>query len=181
MVQSELDSFYVKFKNLLRGEKDATLVLKSEAGKAVITLSVDLGHVLSEPGLQQHHPRNGPSRQRRRERRAAARQEQIAAEEVAISAAKALEESNAPKSTEEVEKIDASTSTTDVVEKTTDDEDSVESTNEDKKISAEEATVLVKEPKYEVCTDENYQEPANEKPNPSPKPSTFRGLGHPHL
>ena len=80
MVQFELDSFYVKFKNLLRAEKDATLTLKSEAGRAVITLSVDLGHVLSEPGHQQHLPRNGPSRQRRREKRAAARQEEKAAE-----------------------------------------------------------------------------------------------------
>ena len=74
MVQSELDSFYVKFKNLLRAEKDATLTIKSEAGRASITLSVDLGHVLSEPGLpHQHRPWNGPSRQRRREKRAAVR------------------------------------------------------------------------------------------------------------
>ena len=54
--QSELDSFFVKFKTLLRGEKDATLTLKSEAVRAVISLSVDLGHVLSEPGLLHHCP-----------------------------------------------------------------------------------------------------------------------------
>ena len=74
MTQLELDSFYVKFKNLLRAGKDASLTIKSESGRAVVSLSVDLGHVFSEPGL--HHPqqpRNGPGRQRRREKRAANR------------------------------------------------------------------------------------------------------------
>ena len=47
MAQSELDSFYVKFKSLLRSEKDAILTIKSESGRAVVTLTVDLGHVLS--------------------------------------------------------------------------------------------------------------------------------------
>ena len=143
--------------------------------QGIIDIIVDLGHVLSEPGLQQPHPRNGPSRQRRRERRAAARHEQTAAEEVAISDVKALKDSSASKSTEEVEKIDASTSTTDVVEKATEAEDSVERTKEDKEISAEEATILVKEPKDEVCQDDNYTEPT--KNIPKPTPSTFRGLG----
>ena len=83
MVQSELDSFYVKFKNLLRAEKDAVLTFKSEAGRAFATLSLDLGHVLSaEPGPAPRGPRNGPARIRRREKRAAAR-EQLAAEEAA--------------------------------------------------------------------------------------------------
>ena len=41
----ELDSFYVKFKTLLHAGKDATLFLKSNAGKAIVTLSVDLGHI----------------------------------------------------------------------------------------------------------------------------------------
>ena len=56
MVQSELDSFYLKFKHLLHAEKDVTLTIKSEAGRAVIMLSLDLGHVLSEPGHQPHRP-----------------------------------------------------------------------------------------------------------------------------
>ena len=61
MAQRELDSFYVKFKNLLRAEKDATLTLKSEAGRAFVTLSLDLGHVLSEQDLSPRGgPRNGP-------------------------------------------------------------------------------------------------------------------------
>ena len=74
MAQWELDSFYVKFKNLLRSEKDATLTLKAEAGRAFVTLTLDLGHVLSEhEQLQPRGPRNGPARQRRRVKRAAAR------------------------------------------------------------------------------------------------------------
>ena len=83
MVQWELDSFYVKFKNLLRAEKDATLTLKAEAGRASVTLSLDLGHVLSEHDqFQPHRLRNGPARQRRREKRAAARAEKVLAEAV---------------------------------------------------------------------------------------------------
>ena len=69
MAPSELDSFYFKFKNLLFAEKNATLSLKSEAGRVQVTLCADLGHVLS--GLDPHLPhdaRNGTSRSRRRER-----------------------------------------------------------------------------------------------------------------
>ena len=44
----ELDSFYFKFKKLLFAEKDANLVIKSEGGLAHVSLSVDLGHVLSD-------------------------------------------------------------------------------------------------------------------------------------
>ena len=70
MALSEIDSFLFKFKNLLYLEKDATMTLKSEAGKVSVCLSVELGHALSSP---RRTPRNGPSRQRRRERRASAR------------------------------------------------------------------------------------------------------------
>ena len=155
--QSELDSFFVKFKTLLRGEKDATLTLKSEAGRAVISLSVDLGHVLSEPGLLRHGPRDGPSRQRRRERRTAAREQQVAAEEAEVDAEKALRESTeAVKSTGKVEMKEAESNTnSDAVEITGKVTDSVETTEEDNKVTAEVATVLVKEPKDEVCPDEN--------------------------
>ena len=55
-------------------EKNATLTLNSEAGRTRVTLSVDLGRLLSEAVPQKpHHGRNGPARRRRRERRAAAR------------------------------------------------------------------------------------------------------------
>ena len=74
MALSEIDSFVFKFKNLLHLEKDATLTMKSEAGRAVVTLSVELGHVPSAPLHFMRNPRNSPSRQRRRDKRAAARQ-----------------------------------------------------------------------------------------------------------
>ena len=80
MVHLELDSLYVKFKHLLRAEKNVTLTLKSEAGRAFVTLSLDLGHVLSEQDLRPRGPRNGPARIRRREKHAAAR-ENLATEE----------------------------------------------------------------------------------------------------
>ena len=81
MVHIELDSFYVKFKHLRRAEKDAILTLKSEAGRAFVTLTLDLGHVHSEQDLcPRGRSRNGPARIRRREKRAAAR-ENLATEE----------------------------------------------------------------------------------------------------
>ena len=74
MTVYELDSFYFKFKNLLLAEKNASLTLKSEAGRAEVTLSVDLGHLLLEAGPQKAQSgRHGPARKRRREVRAAAR------------------------------------------------------------------------------------------------------------
>ena len=74
MAYVELDSFYFKFKNLLYAGRDATLNLKSENGRALVTLSLDLGHVLDQDQYTMRS-RNGPSRQRRRDRRAAARSE----------------------------------------------------------------------------------------------------------
>ena len=70
MAAHELDSFYFKFKNHLLSEKDATLTVKSEAGRIYVSVSVDLGHVLSEQGppRRHNHRRNGPSQQRLRER-----------------------------------------------------------------------------------------------------------------
>ena len=57
MAQQELDRFFVKFKCLLQSEKDVALTLKSEGRRAFVTLSLDLGHVLSEQDLP---PRGGP-------------------------------------------------------------------------------------------------------------------------
>ena len=48
MAHVELDSFYFKFKNLLYAGRDATLNVKSENGRALVTLSLDLGHVLDQ-------------------------------------------------------------------------------------------------------------------------------------
>ena len=77
MVQVELDSIYVKFKHLLHAEKDATLTLKSEAGRSFVTLSLDLGHVHSGQGEVPRGSGNGPSSQRWREKHEAARAETV--------------------------------------------------------------------------------------------------------
>ena len=62
----------------------------------MFSLSVDLGHVLFEPGL--HHPeqpRNGPARQQRREKHAATRK--IDAGNATSTANKASDEKNTKK------------------------------------------------------------------------------------
>ena len=69
---AEIDSFILKFKNLLFSGRNATLRIKSYAGKAEVSLSVELGEILPPPD-QQHWSRYGPSLQRRRLRRAAAK------------------------------------------------------------------------------------------------------------
>ena len=151
MVQWELDSFYFKFKNLLLAEKDATLTFKSEAGRASVTLSLDLGHVLS--GQDQLPPsghRNGPARQRRREKRAAARSERLSAENVEVkekeSAEKVEEEpSIANSAAEEAKRIETAAKANELgvldVEKKT----------------AEEVDLSIKDLEDEVCPDEIYE------------------------
>ena len=42
MAMSEIDSFYFKFKNLLISGKSANLSLRSEAGKASLSLTVEV-------------------------------------------------------------------------------------------------------------------------------------------
>ena len=103
MTVSELDTFYFKFKNLLLAEKDATLTIKSEEGRAQVTLFVDLGHLLPRAGQQQQprQGRNGPARMRRRERRAEARR--IAAVEEVSETTEKVVESTATQTTELVE------------------------------------------------------------------------------
>ena len=74
MAMSEIDSFVVKFKNLWHSGRNATLTIKSKAGKAEVTLQAELGDAPHPPAqLPNHHrvSRNGPARQRRRQRRAA--------------------------------------------------------------------------------------------------------------
>ena len=98
MAYSELDSFFFKFKNLLHAEKDVTLTLKSEAGRALVTLTLDLGHVHSGHAQLPRGHRNGPARERRREKRAAARLEK----DEAGKQSDAEEARNVVKPTEEV-------------------------------------------------------------------------------
>jgi hypothetical protein len=84
MARTEIDSFIGKFKSLLISGRDATLEIRSNAGKAEVTLHVELGDASHPPAQHQHHPwpRNGPStsRQRRRIRREAEREAAKAAE-----------------------------------------------------------------------------------------------------
>ena len=71
MAHSEIDSFVMKFKQIMHSGKKVDLNIKSEAGKAVINLTVEVDVPLQPQRSAQ--PRNGPARQRRREKRAAAR------------------------------------------------------------------------------------------------------------
>ena len=72
MGMSEIDSFVLKFKELLHSGKKAHLDIKSVTGKATIHLTVEVDVSNQHPRVQ---PRNGPARERRREKRAAAREE----------------------------------------------------------------------------------------------------------
>ena len=72
MGMSEIDSFVLKFKQLLHSGKKAHLDIKSVTGKATIHLTVEVDVSNQHPRVQ---PRNGPARERRREKRAAAREE----------------------------------------------------------------------------------------------------------
>ena len=87
MDNSELESFFNKFRCLWNSGFDAHLELDSHAGQAWVSLRVRLGHAPGPLQPQAHFPhpqnrtRNGPSRQRRRARRAAARAEQPAGNE----------------------------------------------------------------------------------------------------
>ena len=175
MVQQELDSFYFKFKNLLLAEKDATLTFKSEAGRASVTLALDLGHVLSGlDQLPQGGHRNGPARQRRREKRAAAR---AAAEEVEVKgkepAEKVEEEPNS--AAEEANRIEPAAKANEIG--LIDDKKDTEEV--DLKGSVDDLVV------DEFCSNASYneerKEPTPSAPPPttfrSPPPSTPRGLG----
>ena len=57
MAMSELDSFIVKFKHLLFSGSNASLTLKSKAGKAEVTLSTELGDVPPPPTHLYHYHR----------------------------------------------------------------------------------------------------------------------------
>ena len=86
-MQSEIDSFILKFRNLVHSGRNANLTFESKAGKVIIKFDVDLGRLpvvpqySSQPPSYRPRTRNGPSYQRRREKRAEARVK--AAEEAA--------------------------------------------------------------------------------------------------
>ena len=92
------------------------MTIKSEEGRAKVTLSVDLGNLLPGAGPQQqpHRGRNGPARMRRRERRAEAQQDARAEE-----ASEKVVESTATKTTDRVE-VEKAVETTEKVEDSAD-------------------------------------------------------------
>ena len=68
MACNEIESFVLKFKNLLLAGKNACLTMKSKDGKAFATLQLQLGDPPPTPPLASphHHPRRqGPSRLKR--------------------------------------------------------------------------------------------------------------------
>ena len=72
MAYPEIDSFVLKFKNLLLAGIDANLTINSNAGKAVLTLTAEVD--VSSHAQPHHHLRHvGAARVRRREKRAEAR------------------------------------------------------------------------------------------------------------
>ena len=114
----ELDTFVNKFKNLWHAGNDARLCLETKAGKATVSLHLDLGDLPQQhdqPHGRPYQRRTSPSQQRRRERRAAARlagTEENAAEEATVNdiigetAVEALEKNIVPvKAAEKVENL----------------------------------------------------------------------------
>ena len=78
----KLTRFVLKFKNLLFAGNNANLTIKSEAGKCLVNLSVEVDITLQPSGPQIYQHRHiGPARQRRHARREAAR---IADEAIAV-------------------------------------------------------------------------------------------------
>ena len=100
MADYEIDSFVLKFKNLLFAGNNANLTIKSEAGKCLVNLSVEVDITLQPSGPQIYQHRHiGPARQRRHARREAAR---IADEAIAVVEVRnSEEESQAEKCNEE--------------------------------------------------------------------------------
>ena len=70
MAYAEIDSFVLKYKNLLYSGMNADLMIKTEAGKTLITLTAE---VKVSPTSRRHVPTGGGARERRRVRQAAAR------------------------------------------------------------------------------------------------------------
>ena len=154
---SDIDSFVLKFKQLLHSGKKAHLELKSLAGKAMVHLSVEVDDDQQfQPRAQ---PRNGPACQRRRERRAAERD----------AAAVAADHSGDGPATEKVAEksvskdIEKDTPTNPTVNsdekvKTAEETEIVEKAkkNEEENV-VEDTTVSEAEVNDEFCPNESYQ------------------------
>ena len=193
MAMSEIDSFIWKFRKLLYSGKNARLEIKSEAGKAVVTLTAEVD-VRDETPIHEHHvqSRNGPARQRRREKRAAARA--VAIEAAAQVAGQRVDTSASEKAAELISteaEIEEEACVNHVAVKVKEAEApakiiavKAKETEKDKiyKKDAEEATIPVIEVTDEFCPNDIYTE-VNPIPTPSPPsaasapPPPSRGLG----
>ena len=174
MASYEIDSFVRKFKVLCQAGRSACLTISSDAGKATLNLSVDLGvlpdegqhHHPHHPHLPRKHSRNGPSRQRRREKRAAARSAQAEEAEAALTA----------EEKEMLEIAGKAASNSHVQEATVPAKGSVVLDAEDAKGTEDaEEEVIVEETKtsdtdivYEVCPDSVYESGIPDEPEADP-------------
>ena len=144
---SEIDSFIGKFKHLWYSGRSASLLINSEAGKAKVTLSVELGDAPHPPAHSQQRSRNGPARQRRRVRREVARdndQAEEASSTVDVNLAAEKAENENIQSAEKAVKSDA--------EKAIDDQ-----TNKNENLNAGKANVEANMNVLdEVCCDDIY-------------------------
>ena len=111
----KLDTFVSKFRYLWQAGRQASLTLESDAGKAWVSLYLDLGALplsLDQPQHQQSSRRNGPSQRRRRERHAVVRLGEqpgyVVAEKAVDSAEKAVD-NPIEKPSADAEKAEAAT------------------------------------------------------------------------
>ena len=166
MANYEIESFVTKFKALCRAGRSACLTISSDAGKATLNLSVDLG-VLPDEGLHHpHHPhlprnpsRNGPSRQRRREKRAAARSAQAEQAEAALN----VEE-------KEMLEIAEKAASNSPVQKPTVPAKGSEEIEAKEEVTVEETKTSDTEIVDEVCPDSVYESTTPDEPEADPNP-----------
>ena len=140
MAMPEIDSFIWKFKKLLHSGMNAKLEIKSEAGKAVVTLTAEVD-VHPQHRVQS---RNGPSRQRRREKRAAERE--AAANEEAVQVVE--EKPAVDKTANEIEFKTAGKAIVVLTE---------ESKEAGKALVSEGGRVITEKVNDEICPNEEYR------------------------
>ena len=110
MIHSEIESFISKFKTIANAGINASLIIKTEAGKATVTLTAEVDVA---PTFSSLLPHGGPARQRRRLRRAAAcASAEVADAESAARESTAVERESAPKPVNGSPIVDAGMATT---------------------------------------------------------------------
>ena len=109
IIHSEIESFISKFKMVDNAGINASLMIKTEAGKATVTLTAEVDVA---PTFSSLLPRGGPAQQRRRLRRAADRAfAEVADAESAARESPAVETETASKPVNESSIVDASIAT----------------------------------------------------------------------